>query len=68
MGPTLALTLGRGHRMDRLLETLRAAYEARMKKKFDADEERMEAIMKAAMGQSPLGILRALKELDDDVK
>lgn len=60
--------LPKPYEIDRLLETLRDAYEARMKKKFDADEARMEAISKAALGESPLGILRRLREIDDEVK
>ena len=60
--------LPKPYEMDKLIDTLRDAYEARMKKKFEADEARMEAITKAAMGQSPLGILRSLRELDDDEK
>lgn len=60
--------LPKPYEIDKLLETLRDAYEARMKKKFDADEARMEAISKAALGESPLGILRRLREIDDEEK
>ncbi len=60
--------LPKPYEIDKLLETLKQAYEARMKKKFEADQERMERIMNAAVGESPLGILRRLRELDDDVK
>lgn len=60
--------LPKPYEMDKLLETLRSAYEERMKKKFKADQARMDAIAKAAMGQSPLGILRTLAELDDEEK
>jgi hypothetical protein len=44
------------------------AYEAPMKKTFEANENRMAAMRKAALGGSPLGILRRLQQLDDDVK
>jgi DNA-binding NtrC family response regulator len=56
------------YEIDKLLDTLRRAYEKRMRKKFEADQDRMDAIMQAAIGESPLGILRRLRELDDDVK
>jgi two-component system NtrC family response regulator len=60
--------LPKPYELDKLLETLRHAYESRMRKKFEADVERMKRIEDVAMGQSPLGILRALRELDDDEK
>lgn len=60
--------LPKPYEVDKLLEALRDAYEARMKKKFEANEKRMAAIREAALGGSPLGILRRLQELDDDVK
>lgn len=60
--------LPKPYEIDKLLETLRDAYETRMKKKFDADEERIDRIMAAAVGESPLGILRRLRELDDGEK
>lgn len=60
--------LPKPYEIDKLLDSLRKAYEARMTKKFDADQERLEKIMNAALGESPLGILRRLRELDDDVK
>jgi DNA-binding NtrC family response regulator len=54
--------------LDNLLEILKDAYKTRMVKKFEADQARMEKMMTIAEGSSPLGILRALHELDDDVK
>jgi two-component system NtrC family response regulator len=56
------------YEIDKLLESLREAYETRMRKKFRADEERMKQIEQIGTGQSPLGILRALRELDDGEK
>jgi len=41
-----------------LLDTLKDAHETRLKKKFAADEAKMEAIMAAGIGESPLGMLR----------
>ena len=60
--------LPKPYELDKLLKVLKNAYEARMKKKFDMDEDRMEKIMKIAIGSSPLSILRKLRELDDDEK
>jgi DNA-binding NtrC family response regulator len=60
--------LPKPYEMEKLLETLREAYQARMLKKFEADEKRMQEIQRVASGEGPLGILRALRKLDDDVK
>ncbi len=60
--------LPKPYELDKLLESLRDAYQARLTKKFDADQARMEKIAQIAMGQSPLGILQALRELDDEEK
>jgi len=60
--------LPKPYELDHLITTLREAYEHRMKNKFQADVDKMEAIMKIATGESPLGILRKLRELDDDEK
>ncbi len=60
--------LPKPYEIDKLLETLRQAYEARLRKKFQADEERIKQIEQIAAGQSPLGILRALRDLDDGEK
>ena len=58
--------LPKPYEIEKLLEVLRDAYEARMKKKFARDEKRMEALAEIARSESPLGILRKLRELDDD--
>jgi DNA-binding NtrC family response regulator len=47
-----------------LLSVLREAYEARLKRKLQRDERKMQALERIALGESPLGILRRLKELD----
>jgi DNA-binding NtrC family response regulator len=53
---------------DKLVEALMEAYQARMKKKFERNQKRMDAIQKLSMHQSPLGLLQALARLDDDEK
>lgn len=58
--------LPKPYELDRLIETLQQAYEARLRKKFAADEERMQRILAAGHAESPLAILRTLRELDDD--
>ncbi len=60
--------LPKPYEMEKLLEVLKQAYEARLKKKFDADQERMEKIMKIASISGPVGILRELRKLDDEEK
>ncbi len=60
--------LPKPYELDNLLTVLKQAYEARLTKKFQADAERMAKIQKLAAGSSPLGILRELQKLDDDVK
>ena len=60
--------LPKPYKLEELLEVLKQAYEARLKKKFELDEARMEKIMWLATGSSPLGILRELRKLDDEEK
>jgi len=60
--------LPKPYELEKLLDTLKAAYEERLKKKFALDEAKMEAIISAGIGESPLGILRKLRELDDGRK
>ncbi|MBF0430887.1 MAG: response regulator [Fibrobacteria bacterium] len=59
--------LPKPYELDKLIETLKSAYEMRMKKKFENDQAKMDTILKMATGGNPLGILRKMKELDDDV-
>ena len=54
--------------LEKLLGILRDAYEARLMKKFQSDEERMAKLQGLATGTSALGILRAMREIDDDTK
>ena len=53
---------------DKLIEVLKDAYHVRMQKKFENNANRMEAIQRLSMGQSPLGILKELAKLDDGQK
>jgi DNA-binding NtrC family response regulator len=60
--------LPKPYELEKLLETLQQAYRARLEKKFKADEDRLARIQSIAEGESPLGILRRLRELDDEQK
>lgn len=53
---------------EKLLARLRQAYEERLKKKFEHDQQRMKEIETLAMGSSPMGILKSMMRLDDDEK
>jgi len=60
--------LPKPYELDKLMDLLKEAYQARLQKKFEKDIERMEKIQKIAIGDSALGIMRRLRELDDDQK
>jgi DNA-binding NtrC family response regulator len=53
---------------EKLVEVIKEAYEARLKKKFEHNKKHMEEIQKLSLRESPLGLLRALAHLDDDEK
>ena len=53
---------------EKLVEVIKEAYEARLKKKFEHNKKHMEKIQKLSLRESPLGLLRALAHLDDDEK
>ena len=53
---------------EKLLEVLKNAYEARLRKKFEHDKKRMEELQMLSMGSSPMGILKSLIHMDDDEK
>ena len=57
--------LPKPYELDKLIQVLKDAYQARLERKFAADQAKMEKILAMAEGESPLGILRKLKELDD---
>jgi DNA-binding NtrC family response regulator len=60
--------LEKPYEFERLVEVIKEAYEARLKKKFEHNKEHMEKIQKLSLRESPLGLLRALAHLDDDEK
>ena len=60
--------LPKPYELGRLIEILKEAYQARLQRKFKADQEKLEKIMSIAKGESALGILRKLRELDDGRK
>ena len=60
--------LPKPYELDKLLETLQKAYEARLVKKFEGDLEAKEQILKLATGNSALAILRELRKLDNEEK
>jgi DNA-binding NtrC family response regulator len=53
---------------DMLVESLKGAYHARIEKKFESNQKRMDAIQKLSLHQSPLGLLKSLAQLDDNEK
>jgi len=57
--------LPKPYELERLVETIRQAYQARLRRKFAHDQERLERITRAAAGATALGVLRELRELDD---
>jgi len=59
--------LTKPYELESLLDVLKRAYEARLRKKFEHDRRRMEELEMLA-GGSPLAVLRALVRLDDDEK
>jgi DNA-binding NtrC family response regulator len=54
--------------IDRLVEVLQEAYEQRLRRKFERDAKRLEELERLAIGESPLGILQRMRQLDDDEK
>jgi two-component system NtrC family response regulator len=60
--------LEKPYAFEKLVEVIKEAYKTRLKKKFEHNKHRMEEINKLSFGHSPLGILRALKHLDNDEK
>jgi len=60
--------LAKPYDLEKLLEVLKQAYEARLKKKFEFDKKRSDELAILSMGESPMGILRALLRIDDDDK
>ncbi len=49
---------------DELLGVLKDAYQQRVQRKMELDNERLERLMQSVQGESPLGILRKLREIE----
>lgn len=47
-----------------LMEVLKDAYHKRIQRKLDVDKEKVDALLQIAVGESPLGIIRRLKEIE----
>jgi len=60
--------LPKPYEFDQLIDKLKEAYELRLQKKFENNLEQKEKILKSAEGESALGILRKLRELDDGIR
>ncbi len=60
--------LEKPYSFEKLVEAIQEAYEARLRKKFEHNQKRMEEIKKLSLRESPLGLLRALAHLDDEEK
>ena len=60
--------LPKPYELDQLIELLKEAYQSRLQKKFENDQNRLEMITKIATGDSALGIMRRLRELDNEEK
>jgi DNA-binding NtrC family response regulator len=51
---------------EELLEVLKDAYQKRVQRKLKLSAEQMDSLFKIAVGESPLGILRRLRNLEDE--
>ncbi len=58
--------LPKPYELEKLIQVLKDAYQARLEKKFASDQSKLDKIVSMATGESPLGILRKLQELDDE--
>lgn len=48
-----------------LMEVLKSAYQKRVQRKLNFSKKKMEELMRLSEGESPLGILRQLKKLEE---
>ncbi len=48
-----------------LMEVLKNAFQRRLQRKMKMDQKKMDQLAKIAMGESPLGILKKLKALEE---
>jgi DNA-binding NtrC family response regulator len=53
---------------ENLVEVIKEAYEARLKKKFEHNQKRIAEIQKLSLRESAFGLLKALARLDNDEK
>ena len=60
--------LEKPYAFEKLVEAITEAYQARLKKKFEHNQKRIEEIQKLSISSSPLGLLRTLARLDDEEK
>jgi len=60
--------LEKPYEFERLVDVLKRAYEARLRKKFEHDRQRMKDLEMLSMGSSPVGILKSLLTIDDEEK
>ena len=51
---------------EELIKVLGDAFAARLRRKFEADDERIRMMVEIAAQETPLGFLRRMKELDDE--
>lgn len=58
--------LEKPYNFEALVEKIQEAYTASLKKRFEADEQRMKKIQKISMRSSPMEILKELAALDED--
>jgi DNA-binding NtrC family response regulator len=60
--------LEKPYAFEKLVEAIKDAYEARLKRKYEHDMKRYKEIQKLSLNASPLGILKALARLDNEEK
>jgi DNA-binding NtrC family response regulator len=60
--------LEKPYEFENLVEVIKQAYEARLKKKFEHNQKRIEEIQKLSLRESAFGLLKALARLDNDEK
>ena len=53
---------------ENLVEVIKQAYEARLKKKFEHNQKRIDEIQRLSLRESPFGLLKALARLDNEEK
>ena len=53
---------------EKLVEVIKEAYQARIRKKYEHDQKRMAEIQELSLRESPLGLLKALARMDDEEK